>query len=136
MNTSVDIRFSRHANALSGSLSLEDVRHRAPAVFAESAHERTSASYQFIPTQRVLAGLMQAGFVPVEARQTRARHGAVHARHVVRSGRRFETVQLKDAVPEVVFLNSHDGTPAYLRWNRAYLERMVELVREDAVTKR
>jgi hypothetical protein len=48
MNTSVDIRFSRHANAFSGSLSLEDIRHRAPAVFAESAHERNSASYQFI----------------------------------------------------------------------------------------
>jgi Domain of unknown function (DUF932) len=116
MNTSMDIGFSRHANAFSGSLSLEDVRHRAPAVFAESAHERTSSSYRFIPTERVLAGLMQAGFVPVEARQTRAQHVAVHARHVVRLRRRFETVQLKDAVPEVVFLNSHDGTSAYLRW--------------------
>jgi hypothetical protein len=113
MNTSMDIGFSRHANVFSDSLTLEDIRHRAPAVFAESAHERTSSSYQFIPTQRVLAGLMQAGFVPVEARQTRARHSVVHARHVVRLRRRFETVQLKDAVPEVVFLNSHDGTSAY-----------------------
>jgi hypothetical protein len=68
----------------------------------------------FIPTERVLTGLMQAGFVPVEARQTRARHGMAHTRHVVRLRRRFETVQLKDAVPEVVFLNSHDGTSAYL----------------------
>src|SRR3984893_9765129 len=110
MNTLMDIGFSRHANAFSGSLSLEDVRHRAPAVFAESAHEPTSSSYPFIPPERVLVGLMQAGFVPVEARQTRARHGVVHARHVVRLRRRFETVQLKDAVPEVVFLNSHDGT--------------------------
>jgi hypothetical protein len=113
MNTSMDIGFSRHANAFSGSLTLEDVRRRAPAVFAESAHERTSSSYRFIPTERVLTGLMQAGFVPVEARQTRARHGTAHARHVVRLRRRFETVQLKDSVPEVVFLNSHDGTSAY-----------------------
>jgi hypothetical protein len=59
---------------------------------------------------------MQAGFVPVEARQTRARYGLSHARHVIRLRRRFETVQLKDAVPEVVFLNSHDGTSAYIRW--------------------
>jgi hypothetical protein len=43
MNTSMDIEFSRHANAFSGSLTLEDVRRRAPAVFAESAHERTSS---------------------------------------------------------------------------------------------
>src|SRR5258708_17739427 len=113
MNTSMDIGFSRHANAFSGALSLEDVRHRAPAVFAESAHERTSSSYRFIPTERVLVGLMQAGFVPVEARQTRARHGVAHARHVVRLRRRFETVGLRDAIPEVVFLNSHDGTSAY-----------------------
>jgi hypothetical protein len=114
MNTSMDIGFSRHANAFSGSLTLEDVRRRAPAVFAESAHERTSSTYTFVPTDRVLTGLMQAGFVPVEARQTRARYGLSHARHVVRLRRRFETVQLKDAVPEVVFLNSHDGTSAYL----------------------
>jgi len=113
MNTSMDIGFSRHANAFSGSLTLDDVRRRAPAVFAESAHERTSSTYTFVPTDRVLTGLMQAGFVPVEARQTRARYGLSHARHVVRLRRRFETVQLRDAVPEVVFLNSHDGTSAY-----------------------
>jgi hypothetical protein len=113
MNTSMDIGFSRHANAFSGSLSLQDVRERAPAVFAQSAHERTSSHYRFIPTEKVLTGLMQAGFIPVEARQTQARHGIAHARHVVRLRRRFETVELKDAVPEVVFLNSHDGTSAY-----------------------
>jgi hypothetical protein len=113
MNTSMTIGFSRHANAFSRSLSLEDVRQRAPAVFAQSAHERTSANYRFIPTDRVLSGLMQAGFIPVEARQARARHGVEHACHIVRLRRRFETVQLKDAVPEIVFLNSHDGTSAY-----------------------
>src|SRR5260370_42331705 len=113
MTTSRDIGFSRHANAFSGSLSLEDVRHRAPAVFAESAHERTSSSYRFIPTEHVLTGLMQAGFVPVEARQTRARHGIAHARHVVRLRRRFETVQLKDAVPHVGFLHRQPNDAAY-----------------------
>lgn len=113
MNNSMTIGFSRYANAFSGSLSLEDVRQRAPAVFAQSAHERTSGSYRFIPTERVLTGLMQAGFVPVEARQTRAKYSVAHARHMVRLRRRFETVQLKDSVPEVVFLNSHDGTSAY-----------------------
>jgi hypothetical protein len=52
---------------------------------------------------------MSAGFVPVDARQASARRGsALHARHVVRLRPRFQTVQLKDSVPEVVFLNSHD----------------------------
>ncbi|HEY0799195.1 MAG TPA: DUF932 domain-containing protein, partial [Steroidobacteraceae bacterium] len=102
-----------HDNVFGRSLSLDDIRRRAPAVFAGAAHERTSGTYTFIPSERVLSGLMQAGFVPVEARQTRARRSIDHARHVIRVRRRFETIQLRDSVPEVVFLNSHDGTSAY-----------------------
>ena len=37
----------------------------------------------------------------------------MHARHLIRLRRRVETVQLRDAIPEIVFLNSHDGTSAY-----------------------
>jgi hypothetical protein len=113
MDTFSDLSVSRHANAFSKVLSLDEVRQRAPAVFATTAHERTSSAYTFIPTERVLDGLMQAGFVPVDARQTRSRYGVQHARHIVRLRRRFETVQLRDSVPEVLFLNSHDGTSAY-----------------------
>jgi hypothetical protein len=110
MDTSTDLSFSQYANLFSASLSLDDVRRRAPAVFAESAHERTSSSYTFVPTDRILNGLMRAGFVPVEARQTRARYSNLHARHVIRLRRRLETIQLRDAVPEIVCLNSHDTT--------------------------
>lgn len=114
MNAVLNVSFPSRASAFTDSLSLEDVRRRAPAVFAESAHERTSPKYTFIPTERVLSGLMSAGFVPVEARQACTRiASANHARHVVRLRRRYETVQLRDSVPEVVFLNSHDGTSAY-----------------------
>lgn len=101
-------------NVFLGTLTLEDVRQRAPAVFADAPHERTSAKYTFIPTDRVLGALMNAGFLPVQAEQVvtrRANPG--HARHVLRLRRRYETVQLQDAIPEVVFLNSHDGTSAY-----------------------
>ncbi len=106
--------FASAANVFASTLTLDAVRQRAPAVFALSPHERTSSKYTFIPTERVLSGLMQAGFVPVEARQTQARRASpLHARHVVRLRRRLETVQLKDSVPEVVFLNSHDGTSSY-----------------------
>jgi hypothetical protein len=106
--------FAPSANVFTSALTLDAVRQRAPAVFAPSPHERTSSKYTFIPTERVLSGLMEAGFVPVEARQTQARRASpLHARHVVRLRRRLETVQLKDSVPEVVFLNSHDGTSSY-----------------------
>ena len=114
MNAMSDLSFASHANAFERALSLEAVRALAPAAFASSAHERTSAKYTFIPTEQVLTGLMQAGFVPVEARQTHARKSSpAHARHVLRLRRRFETVQLRGSVPEVVFLNSHDGSSAY-----------------------
>ncbi len=67
------------------------------------------------PTERVLNGLMGAGFVPVDARQTQARRSSPsHARHILRLRRRFEIIELKDAIPEIVFLNSHDGTSAYI----------------------
>jgi hypothetical protein len=114
MNAVPNLSFASHANVFSRTLSIEAVRQQAPAVFAPSAHEQMSSRYTFIPTERVLTGLMNAGFVPVDARQTRTRRTSpLHARHVVRLRRQFETVQLRDAVPEVVFLNSHDGTSAY-----------------------
>jgi hypothetical protein len=68
-----DLAFSPHSSAFRNPLSLEAVRQQAPAVFAQSADERRSAKYTFVPTERVLAGLMQAGFVPVDARQTHSR---------------------------------------------------------------
>jgi hypothetical protein len=114
MNANVNLSLSSTASAFERGLTLEAVREQAPAVFAPSAHERMSPKYTFIPTEKVLAGLMSVGFVPVEARQTQARSASpLHARHIVRLRRRFETVKLRGSVPEVVFLNSHDGTSAY-----------------------
>jgi len=112
-------RFSTvtYGNAFSAELSLDTLRERVPAVFAPSAHERTSAKYTFIPTDRVLTGLTRAGFIPVDARQTQARKASpLHARHVIRLRRRMETISLRDSIPEVVLWNAHDGSGAYLRW--------------------
>src|SRR5260221_6930798 len=116
MNTIANPSFSSHANAFDRGLSLEAVRARAPAAFADSALEGLSSKYTFIPTARVLAGLMSAGFVPVDARQTSTRSASpLHARHVIRLRRRYETVSLEDrSIPEVVFLNSHDGGSRYI----------------------
>ena len=114
MNSLSELSFSSHADAFRGALSLEAVRQRAPAIFAASADDRRSHRYTFIPTQRVLTGLMQAGFEPVDVRQTHTRSASpLHARHIVRLRRTYETIQLRDAIPEIIFLNSHDGTSAY-----------------------
>ena len=102
-----------HSSAFQNSLSREALHERAPAVFAPGAHERTSGSYTFLSTERVLAALGSAGFLPVEARQSTRAKSPVHARHLIRLRRRFETIELRDAIPEILFLNSHDGTSAY-----------------------
>lgn len=108
------LTFKSSGTAFAGFLSMDTLRESVPAVFAPAAHESLSPKYTFIPTERVLSGLMSAGFAPVEARQAISRRGSpVHARHILRLRRRYETVQLRDSIPEVVFLNSHDGSSAY-----------------------
>ena len=115
MTTSTDLSFVSHDQLFGRALSLEALHAQVPAVFAPSADGERSARYTFIPSARVLEGLVEAGFVPVEARQARTRSASVlHARHVIRLRRRLETVHLRDSVPEIVFLNSHNGTSAYL----------------------
>jgi len=101
MNASPDLSFVKSDNVFGRTLSLETLRQQVPAVFAPSADDHRSPRYTFVPTERVLTGLMQAGFVPVDARQTRTRSASpLHARHVVRLRRRFETVKLRDSAPE------------------------------------
>ena len=93
---------SAYGSAFARTLSSESLQHAAPAVFAPSAHERLTAAYTFVPTGRVLDALAHAGFFPVEARQTRTRTASpLHARHLIRLRRRFETVALREAVPEL-----------------------------------
>ena len=90
-----------HTSVFGGFLDAESLRGRAPAVFAASAHESTSASYAFLSTQKVLEALSRAGFLPVEASQTVTRmRSPLHARHLVRLRRRYETVDLRDSIPE------------------------------------
>ena len=111
--TSLSNHQASHSSAFQHTLSPEVLRERVPAVFAPGAHERTSASYTFISTEQVLAALGSAGFLPVEARQAARAKSPMHTRHLIRLRRRYETIQLRDAIPEILFLNSHDGTSAY-----------------------
>jgi hypothetical protein len=111
--TSLDHVQASHSRAFQTVLTGDVLRARVPAIYAPGAHERTSSSYTFISTERVLDALGSVGFVPVEARQAARAKSPLHARHLIRLRRRCETVQLRDSIPEVLFLNSHDGTSAY-----------------------
>jgi len=102
-----------YSTALQSALSAETLRQRVPAVFAPGAHERMSAAYTFISTARVLCALGEAGFLPVDARQAARARSPLHARHLIRLRRRMEVVRLRDAIPELLLGNAHDGTSAY-----------------------
>ena len=101
------------ASAFSHSLERSDIQVRTPAALAAEADPRTSPTYKFLSSDRVIQALGNAGFVPVSAAQTRTRRSnPLSARHVIRFRRRYETVTLRDCIPEILFLNGHDGRTA------------------------
>jgi hypothetical protein len=99
--TSLTHQQDSYSSAFRTALSSEALRERVPAAFAPGAHERMSPAYTFLSTERVLAALASAGFQPVEARQACRAKSPAHARHLIRLRRRVETVQLRDAIPEL-----------------------------------
>lgn len=100
---------------MSKSLTLDDLRRSAPAVFAGTASQRTKPTYRFINTHGVLQALIDAGFQLATARQTRSRNGtdATHARHMIRLRPMRQILTLDDCIPEICLINAHDGTSAY-----------------------
>jgi hypothetical protein len=86
----------------------------APSIFAVSAHESRSARYTQIPTSQVLAGLRSEGFFPFAIAQSGARDESKRAftRHMIRLRREGQAI-VGDSHPEIILVNSHDGTSAY-----------------------
>ena len=100
------------------TLSLEEIQRKAPSVFAVQPAEKMSDRYTLIPTSEVLKGLMGEGFMPVSASQQNVRIPGREnfAKHLIRLRHRDTLDQqaiVGDTVPELVILNSHDGTSSY-----------------------
>jgi Domain of unknown function (DUF932). len=115
MNTIETLIDSVHTpnSAFAQSLERSDIQVRTPAALASSADPRTSPTYTFLSSENVIQALGNAGFVPVAAAQTRSRRAnPLSARHAIRFRRRYETVSLRDCIPEILFLNAHDGRMA------------------------
>lgn len=95
-------------------LTNHEIARYAPSVLASEPHESRGDRYAFIPTIQVLDGLRENGFEPYEVRQTRVRNVGKreHTKHVVRL-RHPDAVGTKDEVPEIILLNSHDGSSSY-----------------------
>ena len=112
------LRFDRASRQSSfvraGGLTLDDIAKNAPSVMAVEAHHSRGERYAFIPTIDVVKGLQQEGFRPFEVRQTRTRIADRHdfTKHMVRL-RHVDARGNGQEVPEVVLINSHDGTSSY-----------------------
>jgi hypothetical protein len=94
-------------------LNEAQLQRKCPAMFAESPHASRSERYGFVPTIEVVRKLYAEGFVPVAGMQANCRDEdrASHTKHLLRFRRNDQPID--GLVPEVLLLNSHDGTSSY-----------------------
>lgn len=98
------------------SVFLDDVQLNkvCPSIFALGGSFNTSDKYGFIPTINVVNGLRDNGFFPVMAGQSRTRveEKKNHTKHIMRF-RHKDAIQVGGVIPEIVLVNSHDGSTSY-----------------------
>ncbi|MFV9003639.1 DUF932 domain-containing protein [Raoultella ornithinolytica] len=94
-------------------LTREELMHYVPSVFSENKHESRSDRYTWIPTITILDNLQREGFEPFFACQTRVRDQSrrEHTKHMLRLRRAGQFTGQQ--VPEIILLNSHDGSSSY-----------------------
>ena len=96
----------------------EQIMRAAPSAFAAEKHQSRSERYAYIPTSEVIDGLRNNGFVPMFAKQGNSRvpGKADFTKHLIRfrhEGQKAGMQKVGDTYPEVILVNSHDGTSAY-----------------------
>lgn len=95
------------------SLTNAQILSTAPSIFSGSPKAGLSEKYSFIPTFDVVDAMSKEGFMPMQAVQTRSRKegNAFYAKHMVRF--RHQGSIGTSEFPEIVLINSHDGTSAF-----------------------
>lgn len=110
-------KFSATTRVLRSHNPIDDtaLRHIAPSIFAEGAHDSRSSRYTHIPTSQVLTGLRREGFQPFMAAQggTRIEGKADFTKHMLRLRHPDMVTPGSQEVPEIILINSHDGTSSY-----------------------
>lgn len=103
------------ARRISGPLTEAQLIRRAPAIFADEAHQSRSDRYAFVPTMPVIRALQQVGYQPYDASAARVRDEARQGfqKHLVRFRHESNTSGAKGGIAELVLINSHDGTSSY-----------------------
>ena len=113
----ISSRYSNRALGLS-PLSNDQLASLAPSAFAADKHASRSDRYTYIPTANVIDGMRANGFLPVFAKQggSRIEGKADFTKHLIRFRYQCQGPSMRqvgETFPEVVLVNSHDGTSAY-----------------------
>ena len=97
------------------SLIHQQLRQRAPSVFATEPYGELSDKYKFIPTIDVVDALAKHGFTPAKVMENRVRKEDKRgfAKHLIRFRNSGILHQVGDLVPEIILTNSHDGSSAF-----------------------
>jgi hypothetical protein len=107
------MRFNR---SFSNALTVDQLRAVVPSAFATEAHSSRSARYAYIRTSEVIEGLVAEGFSPFKAVQSASRieGKSEFTKHMIRFRHASASaVQVGGNIPEVVLVNSHDGSSSY-----------------------
>ncbi len=98
---------------MTAPITRDELAHYVPSVFSEEKHESRSERYTCIPTITLLDNLQREGFQPFFACQTRVRNPdkREHTKHMLRLRREGQITGKQ--VPEIILLNSHDGSSSY-----------------------
>ncbi len=108
--------FSRRAD--NGILSADDIKQRAPSVFAEDKDARLTKRYHELHTADLLPVLADHGYFPVQAAQKRKQAGQPqHAAHMLAFAKDAGEGGLRS---EIIAYNSHDGTSGVKLFAGAY----------------
>src|SRR6266576_6609348 len=111
------MRFNSRFNSnFSNAQTMDSLKAIVPSAFATQPHSSRSSRYAYIPTSEVIEGLIAQGFAPFKAVQSRSRiEGKTEfTKHMIRFRHSdASAIQVGGNIPEVVLINSHDGTSAY-----------------------
>ena len=95
-------------------MTRDELYRAAPAVFAPAPNKSRSEKYQYLPTIKIVEGMEREGFSIYGATQTVTRDPSRqgHSKHLLRF-RKAGDFEARGAAPEVILINSHDGSSAY-----------------------
>lgn len=112
--TSTRPTYGYHSSGFQRSMSDDEIRRVAPAVFATSKAEETSDKYQFVSTEKFHNIIKSHGYAPVDVQSKRGKD-ALHADHQIiyqRVDDQSRLVNVGDELFQMRMRNSHNGKTA------------------------